>query len=99
MSDLLKPILPTISEGDKFKAAYHLVFNAQEKWRQNEIKTNPDSRFCKSFWGEVAAFAENPENLTVLTEFIRPPIKNELKVEEPKLTNPAWQKQKLWYKG
>lgn len=89
MSDLLKPVLPAISEPDKYRAAYHLVFNAQQKWKQNEIRDNPGSRFCKEFWGEVAAFAEDANNLTVLTEFIHPPIKNELKVEEQKPVNPS----------
>jgi len=89
MSDLLKPVLPAISEADKYRAAYHLVFNAQQKWKQNEIRDNPGSRFCKEFWSDVATFAENPENITVLTEFVHPPIKNELKVEVAPPTNPS----------
>lgn len=83
MSDLLKPVLPSIAKSDRYKAAYHLVFNAQEKWKQSEIRDNPHSRFCREFFEQVALFAEDANNLTVLTEYIHPPIKNELKVEAP----------------
>ena len=66
----------------KYQAARAVLLKSKPKYKQNEINNTPESPLNDSFWREVAEFAEDGKNLSVLEDcFVQapPPIKNELK--------------------
>lgn len=82
MSQHLNKTPISLTMAQKYQAARSVLLKSKPKYKQNEINNNPQSRFNDDFWREVAAFAEEPKNLSVLEDcFVQtqPAINNELK--------------------